>query len=102
MWSANYELTSRDAAAVLGVSISTLYDWLRQSDVGEFVIRGQHVTINYYQGGRRGQGRIKIDALEIERLHEAMRVRPQPQPKRRQPMKPQCFPGITVPLGRPD
>ena len=95
-------LTARDAAAMLGISVLTLYDWLSQSDAGTFEIRGQAVTISYYQGGRRGQGRIKIAAHEIERLQEATRVRPRPESMRRPPIKSQHFPGITVPLGHPD
>jgi len=95
-------LSAKDAAAVLGITTSTWYDWLSQSNAGTFEVCGEPITINYYQGGRRGQGRIKIDALEIERLQEAMRVHPQSPPKRRQPSKPLHFPGITVPLGRPD
>jgi hypothetical protein len=97
-------LTSELAAESLGISVSTLYDWLAQSDAGTFKIRGQPVTINYFQGGRRGQGRIQIEASEIERLKEAMRVRPRPKRRRRRrrPTKPMSYPGITVPLGRPD
>ena len=95
-------LSSEKSAKRLGISVPTLYDWLGQSDVGAFVLRGQPFTIDYFQGGARGQGRIRIDVKEIERLKEAMRVRPQTQPKRRQPTIPQHYPGITVPLGRPD
>ena len=95
-------LSAKDAAAVLGITTSTWYAWLSQSNAGTFEICGEAFTIDYYQSGRRGQGRIKIDALEIERLQEAMRVRPQSPPNRRQPTKPLHFPGITVPLGRPD
>lgn len=86
----------------MGISVLTLYDWLRQSDAGTFEIRGRSLTISYYQSGRRGQGRIRIAADEVERLQEAMQVRPQTQPQRHQPTKPQHFPGITVQLGRPD
>jgi hypothetical protein len=95
-------LDSRDSAAFLGISVTTLYDWLRQSDEGTFELRGQATTINYYQGGRHGQGRIKIEPSEIERLQQLMRVHPRPQKKPRQLIKLQQFPGITVPLGRPD
>lgn len=95
-------LTSAQAAQRLGISVPTLYDWLAQSNAGEFQIRGQSITIDYFQGGRRGQGRIQIEAAEIHRLQEAMRARPQPRTMRRQPTKSQHFPGITVPLGRPD
>ena len=96
------KLSAKEAAQCLGVTVATFYGWLSQSDAGTFEIRGQSITIIYYQGGRRGQGRIKIDARELERLLQAMRVRPQPQPKRRQPIKQQHFPGITVQLGHPD
>ena len=61
-------LSSDQAAKRLGVTVPTLYDWLSQSDAGEFVIRGQSLTISYFQGGRRGQGRIQIDESEIDRL----------------------------------
>jgi len=86
----------------LGISVSTLYDWLAQSNAGEFEIRGQSITIDYFQGGRRGQGRIQIYEAEIDRLKEAMRVVPQPQRRRRPPVQLRDFPGITVQLGRPD
>lgn len=76
-------LTSEQAAAKLGISVLTLYDWLSQSDSGKFAIRGQAITINYFQGGRRGQGRIRIENQEVERLQDAMRVQPQPQAPRR-------------------
>lgn len=98
---ANQLLNSKDAAAALGVSALTLYDWLARSDRGEFKLRGQPFTINYLQGGAWGQGRIQIEAPEIERLKDAMRVRPQAQPRRREPARPQSYPGITVALGRP-
>ena len=94
-------LSARAAALRLGISVACLYDWLGQSDYGLFVLRGQPFTINYLQGGAQGQGRIQIEAAEIERLKDAMRVRPQSQPKRRLPSVPQSYPGITVPLGRP-
>jgi hypothetical protein len=95
-------LTARDAAALLGIGVTTFYAWLSQSDAGKFELRGQSITIDYYQGGRRGQGRIKLEPSEIDRLLKAMRVKPAPQPKRHVPSKPPDFPGITVPLGRPD
>ena len=96
------DLNSSQAAQRLGIAVSTFYEWLSQSDAGEFVIRGQAITIRYLQGGRRGQGRIRIDESEIDRLKEAMRVFPQPQPRRRPPFQLRDFPGITVQLGRPD
>lgn len=95
-------LSTQNAAQRLGVTVATLYDWLARSDAGEFVLRGQQFTIDYYQGGTRGQGRIQIEESEIERLREAMRVQPQPFRPRRPPVRIQHFPGITVPLGRPD
>lgn len=95
-------LDAREAAQRIGISRTTLYDWLAQSDVGEFVIRGQNVSINYLQGGRNGQGRIQIEAGEIERLKDLMRVRPRRVVTRRPPIRRDSFPGITVPLGHPD
>ena len=95
-------LSAQQAAKQLGISVASLYDWLARSNSGEFVVRGQLYTIEYFQGGARGQGRIQIDASEITRLREAMRVRPQAQRPRRPPRQILHFPGITVPLGRPD
>ena len=95
-------LNSKDAATALGVSILTLYDWLSQSDAGEFEIRGQPVTIDYFQGGRRGQGRIKIDTQEIERLLSLMRVSPKARRARPRPKKRSTLQHITTKLGRPD
>ena len=95
-------LSSQDAARRLGISTATLYDWLAQSDAGTFMIRGQLTTINYYQGGRKGQGRIKIDSQELERLLELMLVSPKPIPSRRSPRKRNSLQHITTKLGRPD
>lgn len=95
-------LSSQDAARLLGISTATLYDWLAQSDAGTFMIRGQLTTINYYQGGRKGQGRIKIDRQELERLLELMLVSPKSQPIRRTPRKQTLMQHITAKLGRPD
>lgn len=94
-------LTAKAAAQRLGVSALTLYGWLGLSDVGEFLIRGQQVTIRYFQTGPRGQGRIRIESGEVERVKELMRVRPQHVIPRRRPTRRDQFPGITVPLGRP-
>lgn len=93
-------LSVQEAAARLGVRPTTLYDWLGQSDHGRFVLRGSPVVIAYYQGGARGQGRIRIRAAEIDRLLELMRVRPCTGAPRRLPQS-KSFPGIEVPLGRP-
>lgn len=94
-------LTAKQAAERLGISVLTLYDWLAQSDRGEYMIRGQAVVITYFQGGRRGQGKIQIQVDEIDRLQEFMRVKPHAKIQRREPVSTTQFPGITVPLGRP-
>lgn len=95
-------LTPRAAACRLAISTTTLYDWLGQSDRGLLVIRGQPVTVEYFQGGPQGQGRIRIEAAEVDRIRELMRVRPQHAKPVRRPVPRQTFPGITVPLGHPD
>jgi hypothetical protein len=95
-------LSSQDAARRLGITTATLYDWLAQSDAGTFMIRGQPTTVNYYQGGRKGQGRIKIDSQELERLLELMFVSPKSQPIRRAPRKQTSMQHITTKLGWPD
>jgi transposase-like protein len=95
-------LSAREAARRLGVAPATLYDWLGRSDRGLLVIRGRAATVDYLQGGPAGRGRIRIAAAEVERLKDLMRVRPTPAPPRRQVPCAESFPGITVPLGRPD
>jgi hypothetical protein len=95
-------LSSREAARRLGITVTTFYDWLGQSDRGLLVIRGQRVSIHYLQGGPQGQGRIRIEAAEVERLKSLMRVHPEPLVPRRPRIRQDTFPGITVPLGRPD
>jgi hypothetical protein len=97
----NRLLTVKQAARQLAFARATLYDWLGKSDRGLLVIRGQRVTIDYFQGGPRGQGRIRIAAAEVDRLQALMRVQPQAVPAR-QPPRRRALPGITVPLGRPD
>ena len=101
MPSSDQLLDADKSARRLGITRTCLYDWLGQSDRGLLVIRGQPVTVNYFQGGPRGQGRIRIEASEIERLMELMRVVPQAYVPRRLPVRTTNFPGITVPLGRP-
>ena len=95
-------LSASCAARRLGITVSTLYSWLGLSDHGLLVIRGRAVSIDYYQGGPRGQGRICIEEHEVARVRELMRVHPQ---KRRQhhPRLNQhnIYPGIVVALGRP-
>ncbi|HVK08842.1 MAG TPA: hypothetical protein VM597_08715 [Gemmataceae bacterium] len=94
-------LSSREAARRLGVGVATLYAWLGLSDRGLLVIRGRPVTVSYLQGGPRGQGRILIEAGEVERVKDQMRVKPEPVRARRPPVHRSHFPGITVALGRP-
>lgn len=95
-------LTVDDAARRLGLTAATVYAWLGLSDRGLLVIRGEAVTVGYYQGGPRGQGRIRVPAVEVGRLLERMRVTPQPLRPRRTPVRRDTYPGITVPLGRPN
>lgn len=93
--------SAQEAARQLGISVTSFYDWLRQSDEGALVIRGQSATIDYLQGGPRGQGRIKLEVSEVERIKELMRVRPERTRQRSMPIQGTAFPGIFVPLGRP-
>jgi hypothetical protein len=94
-------LSAQEVARRLRIAVATLYDWLGQSDRGMLLVRGQPVTIDYLQGGPRGQGRIRIEAQEVERLKDLLRVRPQPHVPRPPPLRNPSFPGITVDLGRP-
>jgi hypothetical protein len=94
-------LTSKEAARRLGVSVSQFYEWLRLSNAGELRFCGHAVTIDYFQGGPKGQGRIRIDAAEVERLLEFMRVRPRTLPIRKPIVRHPVYPGITAELGRP-
>jgi hypothetical protein len=94
-------LTAQDSARRLGVSVASMYDWLSQSDRGTFMIRGASVTIDYFQTGPRGQGRIHLEAREVERLKSLFRIRPQKPIPRREPVRRAQFPGIFVELGRP-
>ena len=94
-------LLPKDCAQRLGISVTTLYDWLGQSDYGLLEIRGERVVIEYLQGGAKGQGRIRIPKQEVERLLELMRVKPKHLPRRRNPVRSQVLPGITIPHGRP-
>jgi hypothetical protein len=94
-------LSTSEAARRLGIAATSLYDWLAQSDAGTLVIRGQQVTVDYLQGGAKGQGRIKIDVREVERLKDLMRVHPHPSHQRRLPTRQESYPGITVTLGCP-
>lgn len=95
-------LTAAEAARRLGVSRPTFYNWLALSDYGLLVIRGRCVTVDYYQAGRQGHGKILIAPSEVERLKELMRVQPTVVRERREPVPRATFQHITVPLGHPD
>lgn len=95
-------LSAQQAAGRLGITTTTLYDWLGQSRRELLVIRGQRTSISYYQGGSKGQGRIKIEAEEVERLKELMRVRSTRTVTRSARIQRDAFPGINVHLGRPN
>jgi hypothetical protein len=94
-------LSARDAARRLGISVTTLYGWLGLSDYGLLIIRGRRVTVSYLQGGPQGCGKIAIETEEVERLKQAMRVKGQGFAPPRRSVSPKQFPGIHVPLGRP-
>jgi len=94
-------LTAAEAARRLGIKVATLYDWLGRSRIGELEIRRKRVTINCLQAGAKGQGRIRIEAAEVDRLRELMRVQALPIVRRAPRTTPTHWPGITVPLGRP-
>ncbi len=81
-------LSAQEASRCLGIATSTFYAWLDQSDRGALLIRGEPVTINYLQGGPKGQGRIKLERREIERLKDRMRVAPRAVRVRRPPVAP--------------
>tara|TARA_A100001391_G_scaffold160381_1_gene119015 strand:+ start:4032 stop:4337 length:306 start_codon:yes stop_codon:yes gene_type:complete len=98
----NKLLTSQETAERLGISTLTLYDWLSQSDSGEFVVRGQLTTIHYFQGGRKGQGRIKIAETEVNRLLSLMAVTPRPVKIRKSSPKRRSLQHITATPGRPE
>jgi hypothetical protein len=99
---ASEALTARQAADRLGVKVTTFYAWLGESDRGLFMLRGEPVTIAYFQSGRQGQGRIRIECHEVERLRAFMLVKPKRTHVRRPPVLQEKFPYITARLGRPD
>ena len=94
-------LSAKEAAKRLGISPPTLYDWLGQSDHGMLVIRGERMTIRYFQSGPRGQGRIQIEASELDRIMECMRVYPARPSTRKPQSQSSGLPGITAKLGKP-
>jgi hypothetical protein len=95
-------LSTKEASLRLGIAPTTLYDWLGRSDHGMLVIRGEPVKIRYFQGGPAGQGRIRIEAEEVDRLLELTRVVPQQMLIRKTPVPRDVYPGIVVRLGRPN
>lgn len=94
-------VSAEEASQRLGLKRNTLYSWLNQSDKGSLLIRGRPVTVAYFQAGPRGQGRIKIEIAEVERIKSLMRVQPGSNRMRQTPLKQASYPGINVPLGRP-
>jgi hypothetical protein len=95
-------LSTDEAAQRLGMSRATIYQWLAESDAGTFVLRGCPVSINYFQTGARGRGRIMIEAGEVERLKDLMRVKPNSGRPRAPPKKRSNLRYISAKLGRPD
>lgn len=95
-------LTPAEAASRLGITRTTFYDWLGRSRRGLLEIHGLRVTIEFFQTGAKSQGRIRVEAREIARLKELLRVVPTAVRERRPIVPRNSFPGITVPLGRPD
>jgi hypothetical protein len=95
-------LTPAEAAPRLGITRTTLYDWFGRSRRSLLEIHGRRVTIEFFQTGAKAQGRIRIDAHEVERIKDLMRVIPTAAPVRRPPVQRNNFLHITVPLGRPD
>lgn len=95
-------LTPRQAAQRLGIRTTTLYGWLGLARIGELVLRGERFALQFLQTGPRGQGRILIAESEVDRLREHLVVRPRPVFTRKPPTPRTNFPGIHVPLGRPD
>jgi len=67
-------ISTANAADCLGIAVRKLYEWPSQSDAGEFQIRGRNVTIDDYQGGRRGQGQIKFYIIMPTQLNEGQDV----------------------------
>ena len=94
-------LPTQQAAQRLGITRATFYTWLAQSNAGTFVLQGRPVTIEHFQGGSRGRGRILVESSEIARLKDLMRVHPRSIPQRKPPVAQTQYPGITVKLGRP-
>lgn len=95
-------LTPDEAARRLGVTRTTFYDWVGQSRRGLLRIHGGPVTIEFFQTGANGQGRIGIEEGEVERLRELMRVKPSVPILRKPPTQRKTYPHISVALGRPD
>lgn len=95
-------LNAKQAAERLGLSRAGFYAWIAASDAGTLVLRGQNFTIEYFQGGAKGQGRIRITESEINRILDAMKARPRKIVPRKKSLSHGHFPGITVPLGIPE
>jgi hypothetical protein len=97
------ELLDPTAAALrLGITRTTLYDWLGLSRRNLLEIHGRRATIEFFQTGAKAQGRIRIESREVERIKELMRIVPTAAPVRRLLVARTTYPHINVPLGRPD
>lgn len=99
--SARRLLTPTQAAAALGIERTTFYGWIGLARRGLLILRGRRFELAFRQTGAAGQGRILIEAGEIERLQDHLLVRPQLVIERRPRTPTREFPGIHVPLGRP-
>ena len=95
-------LNAREAAQRLGISVHTLYGWLSASSKGRLEIHNRPLSINYFQTGRRGQGRIKIESQEIDRLLLLMQPKPESTARRKRSKAAPALQHITTPLERPD
>ncbi|MBA4020254.1 MAG: molybdenum-pterin-binding protein [Pirellula sp.] len=94
-------LTPAQAACVLGIERTTLYGWLGLARRGLLVLGGRPFDLTFRQTGAAGQGRILLEAAEVERLREHLLVRPRTFVERRPRLPTRSFPGIHVPLGKP-
>lgn len=94
-------LTPAQAASVLGIERTTFYGWLGLARRGLLVLGGRPFDLTFRQTGAAGQGRILLEAAEVERLREHLLVRPRTFVERRPRLPTRSFPGIHVRLGKP-
>jgi len=95
-------LTPAEAARRLGITRATFYAWLGLSRRSLLEVHGRRVTIEFFQTGAKGQGRIRLEASEVDRIRELLRVKPTISLQRRPMVPRRTFPHITAQLGRPD